>query len=503
MSRTLHSILHGLWAMHPQGAQAWQPQVLGMLRGEQVKLSKEQVRLMRAPHEPRMDDGTGIVNPNDAVPDTQKKVLILPLKGAIIKEGDWCTYGMSDYCNWLNRAERDSSIVGVVFDVDSPGGEAYGMTMLVDQIQRMKKPVVSIVRSGMAASAAYGIVSATREVYANQKSDLFGSIGSYLTLANWNKYMQAEGLDLHEIYATLSTDKNAAFLEALKADPNDPNDPHYARIRKEFIDPFNEQFLATVKAGRPQLKKNQELWGTGRTVFADEAISIGLIDGYNTLEGCVERVRELAGANAQPGNSAPKNHENMSLKSTLKSIGAAITSVFPNGEAVTSESLAALNAQLREDGIENLAVVTSEQAGLVSGYATQVEAAQSAQRTAEAQVTEANTARDAAQGGLALRERGISEASTLLTSAMTELGIEAVEGEPRLTTVLNTLRARTTDLATATARITELENTDTTEGLAAGVVNEEGDKTASDDIPDEVRAFHAENEKILAGLKRR
>jgi len=34
-------------------------------------------------------------------------------------------------------------------------------------------------------------------------------------------------------------------------------------------------------------------------------------------------------------------------------------------------------------------------------------------------------------------------------------------------------------------------------------VNEHGDKTASDDIPDEVRAFHAENEKILAGLKRR
>jgi hypothetical protein len=48
MNRHLHSILFGVWAMQPEAARAYLPQVLGMIKGTTPTLSMDQLRAMRA-----------------------------------------------------------------------------------------------------------------------------------------------------------------------------------------------------------------------------------------------------------------------------------------------------------------------------------------------------------------------------------------------------------------------------------------------------------------------
>lgn len=296
----LHQFAFGLWAFRPDVAEAFVPQVYDIMMGKtpvshdartEAQLMNEVQLCFYTADGRRMDASAGEVMPESGL------VAVLNLSGPVMKD-DFCgAPGTSTMSRWLSDFEATPEVLGVVLRTDSPGGNGYGMLTMTGQIERMSKPVVSIVEQGMACSAAYGIAAAGDMIFTSNAVDEVGSIGTYVRLADFRGAFEEKKIKLHTIKATRSSDKNALVDEAFKADPNDPNDPHYKAIREQYIDPFNEHFIELVQRNRPGVKDEHGVL-SGKVFMSADALKHGLIDSTGqTLESAIATVRELATKN--------------------------------------------------------------------------------------------------------------------------------------------------------------------------------------------------------------
>src|SRR5579863_3738335 len=80
--------------------------------------------------------------------------------------------------------------------------------------------------------------------------------------------------------------------------PTRPMTPEEREIFKHLVDDSFHRFQDIVKAGRPQLAKNEEALAevsTGRVFTTNEAIAKGLVDKEGFVEAAIERAIVLAG----------------------------------------------------------------------------------------------------------------------------------------------------------------------------------------------------------------
>jgi protease-4 len=67
-------------------------------------------------------------------------------------------------------------------------------------------------------------------------------------------------------------------------DPFSKEDPKQVELVKTMIDEIHQQFIAVVKEGRgARLKESPDLF-SGRIWNGEQAVKIGLVDGYGTVE---------------------------------------------------------------------------------------------------------------------------------------------------------------------------------------------------------------------------
>jgi protease-4 len=181
-----------------------------------------------------------------------------------------------------------------------------------------------------------------------------------LSFADMQPYYEAQGVVFHEIYATKSTDKNKDINEVI--------DGKYDNYIKNTLDPINEQFHASVKSNRPDLKKEVL---TGKLYFANDAIGMGLIDEIGSMDYAIEEASRIA--NEQNINSKTNT---IDMKIKMNAAWVAIASFFGFDSAkeneLTEESIEKLNGELQSRGDKitqletdlqaaNAAKVTAEQ----------------------------------------------------------------------------------------------------------------------------------------------
>ncbi len=202
-------------------------------------------------------------------------VAIINIAGAITKYDQACgPDGMLSKSKILEACYHNKNIKGIIIKIDSGGGEGSGMRAFCEALSQKNKPVVAFV-DDMACSAAYGIASGCDYIVAGSSLTQIGSIGTYLTIADYEKYYENQGIKLIEIYATLSKDKNKPYYEAFKGN---------LEPLRAVCDKFNEDFLSTIEKNREgKLKSDRKTWGTGKVWFAEDALKIGLIDEINTF----------------------------------------------------------------------------------------------------------------------------------------------------------------------------------------------------------------------------
>ena len=216
------------------------------------------------------------VPPEDA-PDGS--VALMHICGTITKHDQGCgPAGMETKADLLRRCYANDRIRAVVLVIESGGGEVGAVRIMDEAIAGRNKPVGAFI-DDYAYSAAYGIATACDLVVAGSTLARTGSIGTYLTIADYSERYKQMGIKLTDIYASASTDKNREYLEALGGNPEP---------LRRMVDVYNEHVLATVERNRAgKLAAGREVWGTGREWFAPEAVELGLIDGIDTLDNFI------------------------------------------------------------------------------------------------------------------------------------------------------------------------------------------------------------------------
>lgn len=233
---------------------------------------------------------------DNAINTDNNAVVLLNLRGAITKYDTWCSNGMLTFIDWLKAADSVSSVRGIVVSVDSGGGEAMVCESVAKQMDSMSKPVFFHVH-GYMCSAAYYIGANATKIYATGQSDIIGSIGTMVTLADYRDYFKEQGINMLEIYADQSTEKNGLYRDAI--------DGNTSPIKEQMLNPLCQMFIDYVSANRPNI--NQDVL-KGATYLGQSALDNGLIDGFRSLQ---EVIDEAAGT-AQPTVTTNNNLDNES-----------------------------------------------------------------------------------------------------------------------------------------------------------------------------------------------
>ena len=211
--------------------------------------------------------------------DVVNGVAVIPICGTLVnKLGSIRPFsGMTGYDGiGLNLAQAldDSDVRGIVFDVDSPGGEVYGCFDLVDKIYaaRGRKPMWSILTES-AFSAAYAIASAADRVVVPRTGGV-GSIGVIALLADISKMLDINGIKVNVIQFGA---RKADGLEVLPMSPE-------ARDRFQAdVNAMGELFIETVARNR-KLNAAAVRATEATTFLGADGVSAGLADAVASPE---------------------------------------------------------------------------------------------------------------------------------------------------------------------------------------------------------------------------
>lgn len=342
---TASAILRGKWLIDKGWVQSHLPLVVQMMKGQAVDfgLKKEEIKEPSAlSHQSGSVYRVGYYTDLGMLPPNS--IAMYQIIGPVMKYGDMCSYGSVDHVQAINRLALANNVDGIILDVDSPGGEAAGTAMVADAIKNagLIKPVIAIIQDGIAASAAMWMISPATEIYTTQKTDMVGSVGVYTTVVDWYGYFKEEGLNVRDVYAPQSTEKNIEYLQALEG-----ND----ELLKDELKVLATEFINAVKNNRGD-KLTSDEWNKGKMFYTPDAKRIGLIDGQKSFDEVVKRMDSLIKQNKKQQNTNSNNNYN-----TMK---------FPNLATLfgKKEISIAAETQLEEKHAEDVEATITERDSL-------------------------------------------------------------------------------------------------------------------------------------------
>jgi len=205
---------------------------------------------------------------------------VIPVQGTIKKKN----YGLAalsgarttvDIANDVKNALEDSSVDGIILDVDSPGGTVAGTKELASFIAdaNKQKPIVSYA-NGTMASAAYWIGCAASKIVAYDTAQV-GSIGVIMSHEDWSKAEEQVGVKVTHVFAG----KYKAY-----GNSNEPLTEDSKAYLQEKVDAYYTLFVNDVAANRSIEVSDALKMADGKVFIGEQAKQIGLVDAVGGIE---------------------------------------------------------------------------------------------------------------------------------------------------------------------------------------------------------------------------
>ena len=213
-----------------------------------------------------------------------------PLGYRAISEGWLGPFG--DYYDGIQAALDDldgnPNVLGVVLDINSPGGVVNGCSDLSEKIYKLRGrwPFGIVARTGgQMQSGAYWLASACEKIYASD-SGIVGSIG---TLAQFSR-------DVEKKYITIVSSYS----------PNkapDPESGEGAKIIRAELDALAKVFINAVARNRGYSPEDVEKnFGKGANFVGAQAVDVGLIDAVKSFEDMCAEMKNSSASNTITNN---------------------------------------------------------------------------------------------------------------------------------------------------------------------------------------------------------
>lgn len=191
---------------------------------------------------------------------------------------DAAFYGNADnVINSLREAYSKSNMVGVILDLNSPGGSPVQSDLIYKEIVKLQaedpqnRKVYGVI-SDICASGCYYVAAAAHEIYANELSTV-GSIGVLSGGFGFVDIMKKVGVERR----VQTSGKFKAFM-----DPFTKQSAENKQFLQKHLDEIHKIFIDRVMAGRGNRLKPDEDTFTGLFWTGQQSVNLGLIDGIQT-----------------------------------------------------------------------------------------------------------------------------------------------------------------------------------------------------------------------------
>jgi len=187
---------------------------------------------------------------------------------------------------WITDLREDSSVLGVLLRINSPGGAVAPSQEIYRSVKRLAavKPVVASMGS-VAASGGYYAAAPAHKIMANPAT-ITGSIGVIMELSNMEGLFEKLGLKQESLTSGKFKDAGSPFK------PMTPEDRKYLQ---GLVMDLHGQFVADVAAARKMEVSEVEILADGRAMTGKQALEAGLVDKLGGLEESVDLLKSMCG----------------------------------------------------------------------------------------------------------------------------------------------------------------------------------------------------------------
>ena len=222
-----------------------------------------------------------IFSPNVSTINTKGKYIALIRLEGMIAPGR--NFSAEEIVPILQDAFSDKNSLGVILDIDSPGGTPVQSSIIHDAILTLKKKYhkkIVVVGEDLLTSGAYFVSVAADKIYVNPNT-ITGSVGVIMKGFGFVDLMKKIGVE-RRVY-TVGNDKD-------RLDPFLPQNPEDLKKIQTVMGEVHNNFAQAVLNGRKgKLQGNPEELFSGDFWSGQTALKLGLVDGLGNLMDVMEK----------------------------------------------------------------------------------------------------------------------------------------------------------------------------------------------------------------------
>ena len=226
---------------------------------------------------------------DEELQDDDQIINVVVVDGPITRDGGGCSYGSKDWRDQVMYANTIPQVVGHLFIINTPGGEAASRNdyeMLINDCREKGKPTVAFV-DGMCCSSGINLACRCDRVVVMNPHDEVGCIGTMAAFwAVAHDTVDQDGFRYVELVGKDCPEKNAWWREAAKGE--------YEKLQA-VLDKDTVQFHNTVRENRPLVTDDML---SGKVFEAQEVIP-ALVDEIGDMERAIECIFALANEEMQ------------------------------------------------------------------------------------------------------------------------------------------------------------------------------------------------------------
>jgi protease-4 len=219
----------------------------------------------------------------------KNKVAVISLSGPVQMDSSGLFFGGSVISpefvrSQLKRAKDDTGVKAIVIQVESPGGSAAASQEILEEIEKVEKPIV-VSFGDLAASGGY-YISAKADKIVALPATLTGSIGVISEMPNLKGLFEKLGIKMEVFTSGKHKDMYAGLRELT---------PEEKVIMQEMTDQLYDQFIQVVAEGRNLSEEKVRELATGQLYTGVQAKELGLVDELGGLNTAIDLAASLAG----------------------------------------------------------------------------------------------------------------------------------------------------------------------------------------------------------------
>ena len=243
----------------------------------------------------------------------------IKIRGVIAEDDNSSPFAAPSSASYISKRVREAAknkdVKAIVLDINSPGGTVASVQDIYSELLSAKekgKKVVALFRD-VAASGAFYIAMAADKIVA-EPGTITGSVGVIMQAGNVVGLFDKLGIQVTPITSGKYKDIGSAYRPMTDAEK---------ALLQDMVNDTYSQFLAAVKAGRPNVTpEDMTEYTDGRVFTGQRAFNLGFIDKL----GGEETARQLAGELTGLKNPRIISHKTSGLRELLFSFGSTMES---------------------------------------------------------------------------------------------------------------------------------------------------------------------------------